>query len=60
MVNPNIEKGGDLSLMTRLNPVRVWPDGRFGFIGLLVAIFLFTGLAQTSSSDATITSINLP
>ena len=59
MVNLNIEKEGDLSLITRLNPVRVSPDGSFVFIGLLVAIFPFTGLAQTSSEDATETSINL-
>ena len=59
MVNLNVGKGSDLSLMTKLNPVRVWRDGSFVLIGLLVAAFLFTGLAQTSSEDVTETSSNL-
>jgi hypothetical protein len=55
----NVLKGGDLSFMTRLNLVRVWRDGSFVFIWFLVAIWLFVGLAQTSSGDTTGMSINL-
>ena len=51
--------GGDLSLMTRLNLVRVWRDGSFAFIGFLVAIWLFAGLSGTSSGASTGVSINL-
>lgn len=55
----NVATGGDLSLMTRLNLIRVWRDGSFVFIGFLVAVFLLTGLAQTSSGDMSGISINL-
>lgn len=55
----NVVTGGDLSLMTRLNLVRVWRDGSFVFIGFLVAVFLLTGLSGTSSGDTSGLSINL-
>jgi hypothetical protein len=55
----NTTTGSDLSLMTRLSLIRVWRDGSFLFIGFLVAVFLFTGLAQSSSGDASGLSINL-
>jgi hypothetical protein len=55
----NVLTGGDLSLMTRLNLVRVWRDGSFAFIGFLVAIWLFAGLSGTSSGNSTGVTINL-
>jgi len=55
----NVLTGSDLSLMTRLNLVRVWRDGSFAFIGFLVAIWLFSGLSGTSSGNSTGVPITL-
>ena len=55
----NVDRGGDLSLMTRLNLIRVWRDGSVLFIGFLVSIFLVTGLAQSSGQGTQGLSINL-
>ncbi len=49
-ISLQVDKGGDLSLMTRLNLVRVWRDGSVLFIGLLVALFLFSALSQSGST----------
>jgi len=53
------DSGGELSLMTRLNLIRFWRDGSFVFVGLLLAIFLGTGIMQVESEESGSISANL-
>lgn len=53
------DRGGDLSLMTRLNLIRFWRDGSFIFVALLLGVFLGSGVMQSSSDDSSPIAINL-
>jgi len=57
-ISLDFRKGGDIGLMTRLNLIRSLRDGSFFFIGLLVAIFLFSGSMQGSSGGDVDIQIN--
>jgi hypothetical protein len=53
------DSGGELSLMTRLSLIRFWRDGSFVFVALLLAIFLGTGVMQSSSDKSSPITLNL-
>lgn len=53
------DTGGELSFMTRLNLIRYWRDGSFVFVGLLLAIFVGTGIMESRSEDSSPIAINL-
>jgi hypothetical protein len=58
-INLRTDSGSDLSLMTRLSLIRFWRDGSFIFVALLIAVFLVTGIMQTSSDESAPIVINL-
>jgi hypothetical protein len=58
-INLRTDSGSDLSLMTRLSLIRFWRDGSFVFVALLIAVFLATGIMQTSSDESAPIVINL-
>ncbi len=53
------ERGGDLSFMTRLNLIRVWRDGSFIFVALLLAVFVGMGIVDSRSEDSSPMAVNL-
>jgi hypothetical protein len=53
------ERGSELSFMTRLNLIRFWRDGSFLFVAFLLAVFVGTGVLETSSEEPSPIAVNL-
>ncbi len=53
------EVGSDLSYMTRLNLVRIWRDGSFVFVAILLAVFIGSGMLSSGSSSSSPLTVNI-